>query len=130
MRRSLFTEVPRETVRKVPKGLALKPHRTRRNGSKKLYFSAECHLNRRATDHSGPFSDGLRRGLLIEVRIAPVLTQLREDRGCAEVHADVCVTTNQKVAGSSPAERALESPANSGIFTPSDQLEGRPVPFV
>jgi hypothetical protein len=33
--------------------------RTRRNGSKKLYFSAECHLNRGATDYSRPFSDGL-----------------------------------------------------------------------
>jgi hypothetical protein len=51
---------PRETVRKVPKGLALKPQNSA-NGSKKLYFSAECQVIRGATDYSRPFSDGLRR---------------------------------------------------------------------
>jgi hypothetical protein len=35
--------------------------RTRQNGSKKLYFSAEYQLNRGATDYSRPFSDGLSR---------------------------------------------------------------------
>jgi hypothetical protein len=56
----LFTEVPGETVRKVPKGLALKPQNSA-NGSKKLYISAEYQLNRGATDYSRPFSDGLSR---------------------------------------------------------------------
>jgi hypothetical protein len=58
---SLFTEACGETVRKVPKGLALKPQNSA-NGSKKLYISAEYQLNRGATDYySRPFSDGLSR---------------------------------------------------------------------
>src|SRR5215211_2975519 len=62
----MFTQLPRETVRKVPTGSELKPHKSTKQGDEAL-FRCSGGQNGGSRAYSRPFSDSVQRRLPLKL---------------------------------------------------------------